>query len=301
MNPFPKFSIIIPTLNRASVVAKLADQLLSQNYPDFEIIIIDQSLKQNDELFKASQGQPDKVRYFRITQAGVCQAKNYGIDKARGELFLFIDDDSEVDDVELLPKHAKNYQDAEISGVGGRIEDVNKKLNKEDSGPVCWVDKTGKIFSNATGTERVDINAPRGGHVSYRASAARAIKGFDENFVGNAMREETDFSLRIIKKTGKKIVFDPSVTITHLGLSSGGSRETSRRQWYEDFFANEYYFFRKHFSARYLPRFFLRKSRAILSCMFYYGRGRWSWLKTPIVGFGKGCRKYQALSSEKNV
>ncbi len=293
----PLISVIIPSLNRPEALRALVDDLLKQDYPAFEIIAVDQSDQPNAELINLA-GQEPRLRYLKTERTGTPNAKNEGLAVARGEIVFFLDDDTRIDDPSLLQTHADNYSDESVMGVGGRVADANRRLNRAaDSGRTCWVDATGKISPNATGHERVDINAPRGGHVSYRAEAIRAVKGFDEQFVGNAMREETDLSLRVLK-TGGLIVFEPRATVTHLGLLKGGTRSFDRRKWYEDFFANELYFFMKHFKRRYLPWLLGRLLRPILVCAFYYGRGRWSWATTPIKGFHSALKRYAKVSGQ---
>lgn len=288
-----RFSVIIPTLNRPEAIEQLVRQFLEQEYPDFEVVVVDQSDAVNRSL-ESLATIDQRVKYIHTKARGTCRSRNLGISKATGEIFLFVDDDSELVDKRLLAIHAENYTDLSIAGIGGRVEDKNVKLNKETSGLVCWVAPDGRVYPNATGHERRTINAPRGGHMSFRAAVVRAVGGFDEQFVGNAMREETDFSLRVVE-AGNTIMFEPRATVIHLGLPSGGSRQLDRRQWYEDFFANELYFLLKHFSRQYFPLFYWRKLRAILSCMFYYGYGRPAWVRTPWLGFAAAKRRYQAL------
>lgn len=288
-----KISVLIPTLNRPDAVERLVRQFLEQEYPDFEILVADQSDEPNTAL--ESLAQTDRrVRYLRLTERGTCRARNAAIAQATGDILFFVDDDSELVDRHMLAIHAENYADPTIAGLGGRVIDRNERLNKESHGRVCWVDESGRVFPNATGLARIGINAPRGGHMSFRTEVVRAVNGFDERFSGNAMREETDFSLRVVE-AGYRILFEPRATVVHLGLHTGGSRQRDRRQWYEDFFANELYFFLKHFSRQYLPRFYARKLRAILSCMFVYGRGRPAWLRTPWRGFALGRQRYESL------
>lgn len=286
-------SIIIPTLERKEVVFNLVQQLQNQSYENFEIIVIDQSREANKLIQEASLGSGDRIKYCRIEKEGTCLAKNYGLKRARGEFVIFLDDDVEVKEKDFIKYHIANYLDPEIGGVGGRVIDRNFQLNKEQHGPVCRVSKTGRVFPNADSEEKQEINAPRGGNVSYRMEIIRKIGGFDERFIGNAMREETDFSLRIFK-AGYKIIFEPKAVLVHLALKRGGSRKKDRLDWYFDFFHNEILFFLKHFPRRYLPILFFRKLRAIIACLVWYGRFRPKALATPFRGFWAGYRSYKS-------
>jgi GT2 family glycosyltransferase len=282
-------SILIPTLERHQSVNELANQLLKQQYPNFEIIIVDQSREKNQPLIDL-QKENQKIKYFKIEKTGTCLAKNFGLKKASGEIIIFMDDDCRVENPDFIQNHVSNYEDSKIGGVGGRLIDKNVRLNRETTGPVCRVSKTGCVFPNANSDVKQEINAPRGGNMSFRKSVIFEVGGFDERLIGNAMREETDFSLRVVE-AGYKIIFEPKADNIHLALA-GGTRSLDRIKWYFDFFHNEMLFFLKHFPKIYLPILFFRKLRPILVCMFYYGKAKPRALVTPFLGFRSGYKAY---------
>jgi len=285
----PFISILIPTLERYQSINELVNQLIEQSYSSFEIIIVDQS-KQENQLLQDLQKENQKIKYFKIERVGTCLAKNFGIKKASGEIIIFMDDDCRVENPDFIQHHVSNYDDLKIAGVGGRLIDKNTHLNRETTGPVCRVSKTGRIFPNANSDIKQEINAPRGGNMSFRRSVIFEVGGFDERLIGNAMREETDFSLRVVE-AGYKIIFEPRADNIHLALA-GGTRSPNRIKWYFDFFHNEILFFLKHFPKIYLPILFFRKLRPVLVCMFYYGKGKPRALATPFLGFRSGYRAY---------
>jgi len=93
-----KYSIIIPTYNRPELLAELLDSLIVQKFnpENFEILIIDNNsendVKKQIEEFAGKYPQFD-LKYFKETQQGVPYAWNKGIDKAQGQLLIFVDDD----------------------------------------------------------------------------------------------------------------------------------------------------------------------------------------------------------------
>lgn len=278
---------MIPTLNRAAAIVDVVRDLLQQDLPPAEIVIVDQSATANHELEQLAATAPI-IKIIRTSVRGTCHARNVGIAATTGEVVVFLDDDVRIPATQFLRHHLAAYTDETIGGVGGRVIDKNTTLNREQTGRVCTVTATGRIFANATSTVRQEINAPRGGNMSFRRVAMMEAGTFDETFRGNAMREETDFSLRVVRQ-GWRILYEPSAELIHLGLA-GGSRTADRLAWYRDFFFNESYFFLKHFSRWYLPLLLVRKIRPILACAFYYGRGRWLALRAPWTAFGEAWR-----------
>ncbi len=273
-----KISVVIPTFNRSQAVIDLVHDLLKQDMSEFDIIVVDQTSEENIALIEIASQNPC-LKVLRPETVGTCHARNVGVAAAVGDVIVFFDDDCRVDDRSLLAKHVKNYIDDSVGGVAGRVIDKNLVVNREQSGRVCWVTATGKIYGSAMSTVRQDVNAPRGAHMSFRRTVIDQVGGWDEQFRGNAMREETDFSLRAVR-SGWRIVYDPSVTVQHLGLL-GGSRSANRLRWYDDFFFNESYFFLKHFPTWYVPILIVRKARAIVACWLWYGRGRAAWFISP--------------------
>lgn len=282
MTSAPHISVVIPTLNRAQAIVDTVADLLRQPYTDFDVIVVDSSRDENGVLATLAATEP-RLRVLRVPPRGTCFSRNTGVAAANGELVIFTDDDVRISDQRFLEAHAAAYADPTVGGVGGRVLDTNERLNRQQSGRVCWVSATGSIAANANSDVAQDINAPRGANMSYRRQVILDVSGFDERFRGNAMREETDFSLRVVA-AGWRIRYQPSAALTHLSLG-GGSRNADRLTWYRDFFFNESYFFLKHFSPWFLPLLLLRKLRAIVACWLYYGRGRWRWFTAPWRSF----------------
>lgn len=288
MSDETRISVVIPTLNRGETVAQTVRDHLHTHRTDVEIIVVDGSPTPNPALQTLAH-HDQRLRVIPVPNRGTCYSRNIGVAAAQGDIIVFTDDDVRIDDPDFLSYHLEAYSDPKIGGVGGRVIDQNRALNKEQTGPVCTVTRTGLVYGRADATAPQDINAPRGANMSFRKSVITSVGGFDETFRGNAMREETDFSWRVVK-AGWRIVFEPSALLVHLGATSGGSRTQNRLQWYRDFFFNESYFFLRHVSRWYLPLLFWRKARAMTACWLWYGHGRWSWLIAPYQSFAAALR-----------
>jgi len=88
----PLFSVIIPLYNKENFIEATLKSALSQTFADFEIIIInDGSTDKSEE--KVLQFTDDRIRLFTTENQGVSQARNFGIEKASGEMIAFLDAD----------------------------------------------------------------------------------------------------------------------------------------------------------------------------------------------------------------
>jgi glycosyltransferase involved in cell wall biosynthesis len=94
-NPCPLVSVLIPTYNRAGVLGRAIESVLTQTFPDFELIVVDDG--STDNTVEVVQGFRDpRVRLVRLaTNCGLSRARNEGIRAARGEFVAFLDDDDE--------------------------------------------------------------------------------------------------------------------------------------------------------------------------------------------------------------
>lgn len=86
----PLVSVIIPTYNRCAMLEKAVQSVLSQNFRNFELIVVDDGSK--DQTKKIMQ-KYTSVRYFYKQNGGVASARNFGIKKAEGDLIAWLDDD----------------------------------------------------------------------------------------------------------------------------------------------------------------------------------------------------------------
>ena len=87
----PLVSVIIPTYNRAAMVGKAIESVLTQDFTDFELIVVDDG--STDDTFRVLDQYGDRMAVLRQSNKGVSAARNRGIASARGELIAFIDSD----------------------------------------------------------------------------------------------------------------------------------------------------------------------------------------------------------------
>lgn len=93
----PFFSVIIASYNRASIVMRAINSVLSQTFANFEVIVVDDG--SNDTTEKVVLSIQDKrIRYVNQENKGVCAARNNGVSKAVGEYLVFLDSDDYASD-----------------------------------------------------------------------------------------------------------------------------------------------------------------------------------------------------------
>lgn len=87
----PTVSVIIPTYNRANLIAGAIDSVLGQTLPNVEIVVVDDGSTDDTDERLGRFG--DRIRVIRQDNAGVSSARNAGIRAARGQWIAFLDSD----------------------------------------------------------------------------------------------------------------------------------------------------------------------------------------------------------------
>lgn len=144
----PKLSIIVPVYNTEKYLEKCLDSLVNQSLQDIEIIVVNDGSKDNSQkIIDRYVSDFPQVKSFEKSNGGLSDARNFGIDRAKGEFIGFVDSDDYVD-LEMFQKmveHAKNYQSQLVlcdlekvdeNGIGFRIlrqsPELGKRINLYD-------------------------------------------------------------------------------------------------------------------------------------------------------------------------
>ncbi len=107
----PEFSVIIPTYNRDSVLAECLDALARQTVrPDtLEVIVVDDGSSDGTEQFCRNFQPNYSFQYLRQFNAGAGAARRRGVQHARGEYLVLINDDT-ISAPDLLAVHWKVHE-----------------------------------------------------------------------------------------------------------------------------------------------------------------------------------------------
>lgn len=89
----PLVSVVIPTRDRAQYILEAIESVLSQSYSNYEIVIVDDGSVDTTRDLLAPLAKAGKLRYFFQDGKGVSAARNFGVEKANGELIAFLDSD----------------------------------------------------------------------------------------------------------------------------------------------------------------------------------------------------------------
>ena len=282
-------SIVIPTFHRKDSLIRLLRKLKNEKG---EVIVVEQEENNGAEYKKIRP-----ITYIYLHKRSIPYAMNVGMAKAKRENVLFLDDDVTVSP-NLVQNHMKNFSDPRVAATIGRIITDGQQIesDRKDTGSISWI---GGFRNGFSSTLRQEVDTVIGANTCWRKDVLKELGGFDKHFTGNALRFESDLSLRA-KKAGYKIIFEPNAVVDHHRAETGGARKSEGRlQWYFDFFSNETYFFLKHFNKLLLPLFLFTKIEWALRCMFGFGREvSVRSFVTPFAGVFGGLKKYNKYRAD---
>lgn len=86
-------SIVIPIYNSEKYLKKTLDSILKQDYPYFEVIMVNDGSTDNSESICKKNLMDKRFKYHYIKNSGVSNARNYGIKNAKGDYICFVDSD----------------------------------------------------------------------------------------------------------------------------------------------------------------------------------------------------------------
>jgi glycosyltransferase involved in cell wall biosynthesis len=92
----PLVSVIIPTYNRATLLSRAVESVLSQTFTDFECIIVDDSSDDGTDTLAFVTAAGRALRYVRLpAHCGVSAARNTGVRHSCGQWLAFLDSDDQ--------------------------------------------------------------------------------------------------------------------------------------------------------------------------------------------------------------
>jgi len=98
INMEPFFSVVIPTYNRADILPRSIDSVLSQTYKDYELIIVDNGSTDNTQEWLSDNYQDDRIIYhYQEGSGSPASPRNTGISFAKGQWICFLDSDDRWD------------------------------------------------------------------------------------------------------------------------------------------------------------------------------------------------------------
>lgn len=122
----PSVSILVPAYNEELVLENCVESLLHIDYPDFEIVIIDDGSSDNTKEIgqKLAKKYPN-VAFYSKQNGGKANALNFGIEQSKNEIVVCIDADS-IFKHDAITHLVLPFANPLVGAVGGNVKVVNR-------------------------------------------------------------------------------------------------------------------------------------------------------------------------------
>jgi glycosyltransferase involved in cell wall biosynthesis len=203
--PLPKtplVSVIVCSYNGAKTLAGCLESLGKLNYPDYEIILVDDG-STDDTAYIAAQFP--NVRYIHQGNHGLSHARNTGAGAAKGDVLVYTDSDC-MADVDWLYYLIGTLLSGDYAGVGG----PNVSPPAQNWVQACVAGAPGGP-SHVLLTDTIAEHIP-GCNMAFYRWAFDSVGGFDAEY--RKAGDDVDFCWRL-QQAGGVIAFSPTAIVWH--------------------------------------------------------------------------------------
>lgn len=169
----PAFSIVIPAHNEEQYLAETLATIKQQTDQDYETIVVTNGC--TDNTAKIAQ-QHSWVKHYNSPHAHVSRARNYGAGKAQGDILVFLDADTKLEN-DALTKIRDHFQDNHSVATTKVKPDIKKAKYSFAMAFKNWYNSTG-IYKGCSGVlicKKKDFESVNGYHPELKVKEHRDV------------------------------------------------------------------------------------------------------------------------------
>jgi GT2 family glycosyltransferase len=197
----PTVSVVVCTYNGGPTLAQCLQSLRALDYPDYEVIVVDDGSTDGTPAILA---RFPEVRVVRQPNRGLSVARNAGLQAARGAILAYTDSDCFAD-ADWLTHLVHHLQRTGADAVGG------PNLTPPDGWLAACVAASPGQPAHVLESDQVAEHIP-GCNMAFRREALVAVNGFDPQY--RKAGDDVDVCWRL-QQAGRWITFAPGAFVWH--------------------------------------------------------------------------------------
>lgn len=250
----PPVSIIIVNLNGRKLLEECFNSLSKVDYPDFEIILVDNNSTDNSIEF-VKNFYPKTIIVKLDKNYGFAYPNNVGVKNAKGDYYLFLNNDTKVTP-NFLSELVNILHNEKNIGI---CQSMLLKPTGEIDSSGDFIDNMGVSFSSKEYVkENKVILSARGACMLVRKEIYEKLGGFDEKFYISF--EDVDLGWRAWI-LGYEVMIIPQSVVYHYGGQTVQKRKTEI----------EFHGLKNQLSMKYTNFEPTQATKSILKFLFFYG------------------------------
>lgn len=211
----PLVSVVICTRNREHQIERAVSSVLANEYPNFDLTVIDQSTDDGTRQALAHLIESDpRLRYVHSSEAGLSRAYNTGIASTTGEILAFTDDDCVAwpDWITKVVAAFDAEPDAEL--LYGEVVAFGETADDVALTPALVYDGPRRL-SKREGVKVIGMGA----NYAARRSVFQRVGPFDQVLGGGGpLRSAQDYDMMYrVQQAGGVVLLRPEVSMRHDG------------------------------------------------------------------------------------
>lgn len=238
MSDSPLISAVICTFNRAAYLRKAIQSLVEQSLgsSQYEIIVVDNNSTDDTQTVVTREfADAANLTYIFEARVGLSQARNTGLEQARGKYIAYLDDDA-IAAFNWLEATLTCFETATfpIGCVGGKINPIWEAPRP------AWLpnDYLSYLTVLDWGDEPIAIDRSKyvaGASIAFQTELLRKLGGFSTALgrKGKSLLSSEEVWLQeLIRRSGYIVYYDPKITVGHHVSASRLTREWFFRRLY---------------------------------------------------------------------
>jgi GT2 family glycosyltransferase len=241
-------SIIILSYNTQDLLVRCLSSVFSTiTSESIEIIVVDNA-SQDGSVAQVKKKFPQVLMVENTQNVGFAAGCNIGAKKAKGDLLVFLNSDTEFSDPKTLTYMKESMETDDTGIVGGLLKNADGTYQRSFGAFYTLPSITKMLFlgekhemsqQNFTTVQTVDWVS--GGFMMVQRTVFEKVGGFDEKIFMYV--EDVEFCYRVLR-LGNHIIVDPRAVVSHVGQGSS-NRDFAIVKIYEGL----QYFYKKHESS----------------------------------------------------
>lgn len=208
-------SVLIATRDRPHFLSQCLDSVLAQQYPNLEIVVLDDASRQEIAGALARRFETAPIRWIRSAQRlGVAASRNRLVQEAGGEFLVFLDDDAVLASPHAIETIARYFE--RMPSLGTLAFKIIVSVNGQRDLQVPFSRRWRKKIPSLTEATR-NVSYYIGAGHAMRKEVFRRCGLYQQNLVYGD--EELDHAYRQIE-AGFSLLYTPDVLVHHFPAES---------------------------------------------------------------------------------